>query len=244
MTEPFLPPRDRVRIFAHRGLATHARENTLPAFRAALDAGADYLETDVHATLDGACVINHDPALVVAGLTRRIAESTLDELSSGERMPLLEDALREFPDAKFNIDVKAFAAVEPAVAAIRAAGASHRVLVTSFDESTRAAVTAQLPAAATSASSKLVIAALPWLYLGLPTLVRAALRGVDAVQLPERRGPLRLISRRTVRTFHRAGVEVHVWTVNDERDMRRLVALGVDGLVTDRCDLAARIFAS
>lgn len=247
MTSRFFPEVTRTRVFAHRGLATHALENTLGAFGAAIAAGADYIETDVHATADGACVIHHDPDTVIDGVRHTIADNTLAVLTAGtgpdERMPLLADALEAFPEARFNIDLKAFAAIAPAVAAIRAAGATHRVLVTSFDEKTRAEVVALLPGVATSASSKLIIAALPWLLLGVPTLVRAALRGVDAVQLPERRGPIRLVSRRTVRTFHSAGVEVHVWTVNDPKRMRSFAAMGVDGIVTDRCDLAAELFS-
>jgi glycerophosphoryl diester phosphodiesterase len=77
--------------------------------------------------------------------------------------------------------------------------------------------------------------------LGLAPLVRLALRSLDAVQVPERAGILRVITPRVVRAMHSAGVEVHVWTVNDPSDMIRLLDAGVDGLVTDRCDLGKAV---
>ena len=74
--------------------------------------------------------------------------------------------------------------------------------------------------------------------LGLTTLVRRTVEGCVAVQVPERAGALRIVTPRFVAMMHRAGVEVHVWTINDPLDMIRLLDLGVDGLVTDRTDLA------
>ena len=79
---------------------------------------------------------------------------------------------------------------------------------------------------------------------GSRVLVRRALRGIDAVQVPERRGALRIVTPRLVRAAHAAGVEVHVWTVNDPAAMTRLLDLGVDGLVSDRADLALRAVAA
>jgi glycerophosphoryl diester phosphodiesterase len=71
--------------------------------------------------------------------------------------------------------------------------------------------------------------------------MRRALAGVDALQVPERHGRLRIVSPRLIEAAHRHDVEVHVWTVNEAADMRRLLAMGVDGLVTDRADLALSI---
>ena len=74
-------------------------------------------------------------------------------------------------------------------------------------------------------------------------LIRRLLRGIDALQIPERQGRLTVLTPRLIRAAHEAGVEVHVWTVNDEQDMRRLVGMGVDGIVTDRADRALAAFA-
>ena len=245
----------RPRVLAHRGLALDAPENTLLAFEKALAAGARYLETDVHASADGVAVISHDPDLSrLAGRPERIeqlsaAELAAIDLGSGQSFATLAQLLTAFPEARVNIDVKSRAAADAAARAIRDTGASQRVLVTSFDNATRKATLAALGGAesragasvATSASQRGVILALFGSWLGLDVLVRAALKGVDAVQVPERRGPLPVVTPTYIAAMHRAGVEVHVWTVNEEADMRRLLGLGVDGIVTDRADLALGI---
>lgn len=230
------------RIIAHRGLAVGAPENTLLAFLRALNAGATHLETDVHASADGVAVISHDPDLSrVAGRAVRVGQLTMPELrriqlGDGQSYCSLADALDAFPDARFNIDIKDLASAAPAAAAILKARATDRVLITSFDEKRRRAAVDALPGVASSASVSRVLPAIAAAKAGSTSAVRRVLRGLVAVQVPERQGPLRLVSRRTVRILHDAGVEVHVWTVNDPADMTRLLDLGVDGLVTDRCD--------
>ncbi|QPZ39903.1 glycerophosphodiester phosphodiesterase family protein [Paramicrobacterium chengjingii] len=246
MTVRFLAPQRNIRIFAHRGLAAGVPENTLAAFSAAVAAGADYVETDVHVTKDGVCVIHHDPTVTLDGTTWHIADERYDtlralDLGEGESIPALSDALSAFPEVRFNIDVKARAAAEPAARVIRDADAVDRVLVTSFDEKTRRGVVGLLPGVTTSASSAKIIAALPWMLLGMPTRVATVLTGIPVVQIPEKRGKLRLVSPRIVRVMHRAGIEVHVWTVNDPADMARLHGWGVEGIITDRCDVAIRM---
>jgi glycerophosphoryl diester phosphodiesterase len=80
--------------------------------------------------------------------------------------------------------------------------------------------------------------------LGVTAPLRRSLKGFAAVQIPESVRFLRILTPRFVRSVHAAGVEVHVWTVNDPDDMTRLLDLGVDGLVTDRCDLAVAVIAA
>jgi glycerophosphoryl diester phosphodiesterase len=235
------------RILAHRGLATDAPENTLLAFLSALAIGVTHLETDVHASADGVAVISHDPDLArMAGIAVRVDQLDLVELQRvdlgrGQTYPSLGEALSAFPEARFNVDLKSDAAVAPAVDAILQAGAAHRVLVTSFDNARRLRAVRALPGVATSASAVPFAAALFAVKLGLVPLARRLLRDVQAVQVPERLRGVRVISPRSVRLLKRAGVEVHVWTINDPADMTRLLDLGVDGLVTDRPDLALRV---
>jgi glycerophosphoryl diester phosphodiesterase len=231
------------RVFAHRGLAQDAPENTLLAFVKALAAGATHLETDVHVSLDGVAVISHDPDLAVLGRDVRIDQLTIAELKRinlgfGQSFTSLADALEAFPAALFNIDIKTDAAAEPTARAIRDVRATHRVLVTSFNEPRRKHVVALLPGVVSSASAVLVARAVAAANLGLHTQVRRTLQACVAVQVPERAGLVRMITPRFVAVMHRAGVEVHAWTVNDPLDMIRLLDLGVDGLVTDRADLA------
>jgi glycerophosphoryl diester phosphodiesterase len=131
--------------------------------------------------------------------------------------------------------------VDPAVRAIRDAGAIDRVLVSSFDERRRSVAVQALPGVATSASSRIAARALVALRAGLPRSAAKVLSGVHAVQVPETMRGVRVVSPGTVRGFHRAGVEVHVWTVNTEPEIRRLLDWGVDGIVSDRADMAVAV---
>ena len=231
-------------MLAHRGLALDAPENTLAAFDAALRRGAIYIETDVHASLDGVAMIAHDPSLLrVAGIDAEVAEMTTGELQKvdlgdGHRMPTLLEALAAFPQARFNIDVKSQGAGVAIARAVIEAGATGRVLVTSFSAGRRAEAVGLLPGVANSASAPRFVAILALAKLGVLGLAPWVVGGVDAVQVPPRRGRLSIATPRVVRALHRRGVEMHVWTINDPDEMRRLLAMGVDGIVTDRCDLA------
>ena len=234
-------------MLAHRGLAVHAPENTLTAFRDALRAGATHLETDVQLSADGVAVLSHDADLLrtlgrpdtVASLGHRQLREL--DLGAGEGYLSLAEALEALPEARFNIDVKADGAEGPTARAVLAAGATDRVLITSFSGRRRKRTVTLLPGVMASASSGQVVAAILAATLGSRRLMRRALRGVHATQVPERRGRLRIVTRRFVRAVHAAGAEVHVWTINEPADMRRLLGLGVDGIVTDRCDLAAGV---
>ena len=238
------------RIIAHRGLALDAPENTLLAFLKALSAGATHLETDVHASADGVAVISHDPDLArLVGREVAVGQLPMSELrridlGAGQSFVSLADALDAFPEARFNIDIKVEAAEAPAVAAIREARATPRVLITSFDEGRRRRTTDALPGVASSASVSRVLASVVGAKLALAPLVRRSLRGLVAVQVPERSGPVRVVTQRTVDAIHAAGREVHVWTVNEPADMERLLDLGVDGIVTDRCDVLKEVIDS
>jgi len=239
----------RPRVFAHRGLAVAAPENTLLAFLKALALGVEYIETDVHASSDGVAIISHDPELGrVAGREGKVEALTLAQLRGvdlghGQTFSSLLEALDAFPDARFNIDVKSSAAVQPTVDAICALRATDRVLVSSFSEQRRRAAVHQLPGVATSTSAPRFVQALIAGKLGLKPVMAHALRGTVAVQVPEKALRLRVTTARMLDQLHSLGVEMHVWTINDPHRMRELVELGVDGIVTDRADLAIDIVA-
>ena len=209
-----------------------------------------HLETDVHASADGVAVISHDPDLTrVAQRGVRVDQLTVPELhridlGHGQNFATLAEALDTFPDARFNIDVKSADAVQPAVDAIRSVNATQRVLVTSFSEARRRGSVKQLPGVATSAAYGTGARVLAASKLRLQGQVRRLLATIDAVQLPERWNGVRVITPPLIRMVHAAGVEVHVWTINDPVDMTRLLDLGVDGIVTDRADLAVPLVLS
>jgi glycerophosphoryl diester phosphodiesterase len=237
--EPALP-----RMLAHRGLAVDAPENTLLAFVKALAAGATYLETDVHASKDGVAVLSHDPNLVrTAGHKVRVNQLTLAQLrkidlGEGQTFSTLSELLDAFPDARFNIDIKSLDAGRPAAEAILRAGATNRVLITSFNAKRRHSAVKLLPGVASSCSPGEIIIAVIGAKLRLSAVVRWALRHVTAVQVPVRSVGVRIATRGVIARFHEAGREVHIWTINDVAQMKRLLDLGVDGLFTDRIDLA------
>jgi len=232
------------RVLAHRGLALDAPENTLQAFAAAVAIGATHIETDVHVSADGDAIIAHDPNLSrVAGRDVRVDQLTTGELArvplgAGQSFATLAEALDGFPETYFNIDIKTEGAVEPTVRAITKLAATSRVLIASFSARRRIAVVRQLPGVATSLSMNLGPQAILGARVGARPLLRRLLRGVDAVQLPFRLRGVDVLTARAVAGFHAAGVEVHAWTVNEAEDMERLLERGVDGIVTDRVDVA------
>lgn len=238
---------DPPRVIAHRGFALSAPENTALAFEHALTLGVTHLETDVRATSDGVPVLWHDETLDrIGGVAAYIAEVTLAELRSidlgdGQRIITLAEALEAFPQARFNIDVKSVDAADASAAVILAAGAADRVLITSFSEARRLRALQTLTDVATSASAPRLVLAVLAARAGLTVVTRLALRGVDAVQMPVRILGVSTTTRTVIRRLHSAVREVHVWTINDEGEMRRLFDAGVDGIVTDRPDLAREL---
>ena len=235
------------RILAHRGLALDVPENTLASFDAAWALGVLYLETDVHVSKDGVAMIAHDPRLDrVAGVDAAVSDLTTAQLQeidlgAGQRMPTLLEALRAFPDARFNIDVKSPQAGAAVAVAVLAAEATDRVLITSFSSTRRAEAVRLIPGVASSASAPRFALILALAKLGLLAIAPRAVVAVDAVQVPPRHGRLEIATDRVVRALHRRGIEIHIWTVNDPEQMRRLLELGVDGIVTDRPDLALEL---
>lgn len=241
------------RVLAHRGLvpadADGIAENSFLAVAAAHAAGAAYVESDCHVTRDGVVVLFHDDDLQrVAGDPRRIADVSLRELgdlmSDRGGLITLAQALDTFPTLRFNLDVKAPGAAEP-VGRIVAPYAA-RVLLTSFSDTRRlAALRAAAQAGATmrpatSGGTTVVGRVLVGVTLRSQRMVNRELAGIDALQIPERYGRLRVLSSALVAAAHAAGTEVHVWTVNDPERMRQLFAARVDGIVTDRADIALK----
>ncbi|MEZ7004079.1 glycerophosphodiester phosphodiesterase [Streptomyces sp. AD55] len=225
--------------FAHRGGAADGLENTLRQFRRAVEAGYRYLETDVHATRDGRLVAFHDATLDrVTDGSGRIGELTWQtvrraRVAGVEPVPLFEDLLDAFPEARWNVDVKEEAALTPLLELIERTGAWDRVCVGSFSEAR--VVRAQRlagPRLATSYGTRGVLN-LRLRSWGVPAALR---RSAVAAQVPEAQSGIQVVDRRFVRAAHALGLQVHVWTVNEADRMHRLLDLGVDGIMTDHID--------
>jgi glycerophosphoryl diester phosphodiesterase len=223
--------------FAHRGGASEAPENTLPAFQRAIDLGYRYLETDVHVTADGVLVAFHDDRLDrVTDATGIIAELPWSvvrraRVDGREPIPLLEDLLGTWPRARVNIDPKHDDAIEPLADVLRRTSAIDRVCVGAFSDRRIARVQALLGPALCVSMGPRQVAQLVGASQGLPG--GGALRAPCA-QVPARQGRVPLVTERFVAAAHRRAIQIHVWTVDDPVEMARLLDLGVDGLMTDR----------
>ncbi len=231
---------------AHRGGALHPEipgvENTLHAFRHAVALGYRYLETDVHTTRDGVLLAFHDAALDrLTDLRGRLSDLTAREIAAARisrrhTVPTMAELLEEFPETRFNIDLKSAGAVQPLADLLDLTGSHDRVCVGSFSLTRlRRFRRASRGRVATSAAPQEVA-----LFAALPSgrVADLATRGrVSALQVPHRRGRVRVVTSALVRRAHAAGAHVHVWTVDDPAEMHELLDLGVDGLITDRTDL-------
>jgi glycerophosphoryl diester phosphodiesterase len=239
------------RAYAHRGwhLGELAGcENTMAAFRRAVDGGFGYLERDVHVSRDGVPLVHHDPFLGRttdgAGL---IAAQTAAELATvrvrgREPVPRLEQVLTELPETRLTIELKAAAAVEPVLELFQKTDSWHRVCLGSYQERwlnrCRALAGPRLCTSLGQRSAfglrgRAWLDELPWPARRRPDPPVVG----DLAQLPRRFGALTVVDPALLRTAHAAGREVHVWTVNDPAEMDELLDLGVDGLLSDRPDL-------
>lgn len=224
---------------AHRGGSLEAEENTLPAFEHAVRLGYRYVETDVQATRDGVAVVFHDTDLErMTGRKGRVAALDWADLSrlrtrGGNAIPRLDDVLHAWPDLRLVLEAKSDAAVVPMAEAIRSAGALPRVCVGSFGARRIARLRAALGSDLAWSPAQAGVARVWLAGWGVP--LRGP--GCAALHIPQAIRRIPLATRRTVAAAHAFGMQVHVWTVNEARDMERLLDMGIDGLMTDRPSL-------
>jgi glycerophosphoryl diester phosphodiesterase len=237
---------------AHRGASALAPENTLEAFRMAVEAGAGGLELDVHLTRDGHVVVIHDATVErTTDGTGAVAEMTLDGLRAfdaghnfspdggrtrpyhGQRVPTLAEVLQEFPGISVNIDMKeGRPGIEAAVLGVlRETGAEGRALVVSSRHGAVRRFRRISGGRISTGASRFETGVFYILSrLRLERLVRPA---YDALQVPLRYRGIPLVTRRFVEAAHARGVRVDVWTINQAGEMRRLLDLGADVIMTD-----------
>jgi len=241
-------------VFAHRGGADLAPENTFAAFDRGLSLGADGVELDVRLSRDGVVVVHHDDTVDrTTNLHGLVADFTADELwkadagfrfghqdawpfrGLGYGIPRLHWVLSRYPDARIIIEMKdnTVELARATVDVLRVAHAVDRVCLGAFQRRSLHAVREIEPAIATSAAREEVRWALYRSWVGWP-VARPPYRGF---QVPEVAGRTRVVSPRFVAAAHDRGLRVQVWTVDREEDARRLLDWGVDGLITNRPDL-------
>lgn len=250
-------------VLAHRGWRGLYPENTMLAFRKAAALPIDGLEIDIHQTADGVLVVCHDDTVDrTTDGNGRIQDFTLAELQQldagyrftanggqtfpfrgqGIVIPTLAKVFETFPNLWINIDMKQEmpSLVDAFADLIRRHDVAHRVCVGSFSNQTVADFRRACPEAARAASHAEVVR---WTALGKLRLDRFYWGEGHALQIPEvdPDSGLRLVTARTVEAAHRNKMAVHVWTVNETAAMQRLLALGVDGLISDYPDRALRL---
>jgi glycerophosphoryl diester phosphodiesterase len=223
--------------FAHRGGAGHFPENSWKAFEHAVDLGYAYLETDVHSTSDGTVVAFHDRTLDrVTDRAGRIADLTAAEVRAAriggtEPIPMLDDLIMAWPDVRFNIDVKDEPVIGPLVEVLRRTNCWDRVCLTSFSGRRLDATRRLLPRPVCSSTTPAGIGAIR-ARLPVKTLAaRFAARSVKCAQIPASMATVPFIARAKA-----VGLQVHAWTVNEAAVMRRLLDLGIDGIMTDETE--------
>jgi glycerophosphoryl diester phosphodiesterase len=247
---------------AHRGASALAPENTIEAFRLAVEDGAGGLELDVHMTRDGHIVVIHDATVDrTTNRTGAVSEMILSELrrldaghafspdggrtcpyrGRGIRVPTLDEVLEEFPDVAINIDIKVGTPgiEESVLGVLRETNASERVLVVSTSHAIVKRFRKVSGGHVSTGASKWEIGVFYILSrLRLERLVRPA---YDALQVPLRHRGIPLVTPRFLKAAHARGVRVDAWTINQAEEMRRLLDLGVDVIMTDRPGTLAEV---
>jgi glycerophosphoryl diester phosphodiesterase len=236
-------------LYAHRGATVELPENTLEAFRLAIELGADAIETDAHMTRDGRIVLSHDASGArMAGVPRAIRDATYGEIAAWDvgasfvardgrrgtltpyRVPTLDEALAALPGVVFNVDAKQVVPdmIPALLRTIRVAGAEGRVRIASFS----ARNLGRVRQAGYEGQTGVAPAELVALMLAPRSIARRLRRG-DAAQVPMRASGITFASQRAIDRLHGLGLRVDFWTIDDPDDARRLLAMGADGIMTD-----------
>jgi glycerophosphoryl diester phosphodiesterase len=214
----------------------------MPAFQHAVDLGYTYLETDVHATSDGVLVAFHDADLArTCGRPGRIDSLPWREVSAArvngaEPIPLFEDLIGAFPEARFNIDCKANSGLAALIASLKRLDCLDRVCLGGFNDQ-------RLRRLRREFGDRLCSSFGPVQMASLRTGARVPFGG-QLAQVPVRVGRVEVVTPGTVARAHRRGYHVHVWTIDDPAEMTRLLDLGVDGIMTDRPQVLREVLSA
>jgi len=256
--------RDRKRIFqekpfwaiAHRGFSGVYPENTMIAFEKAAELPIDAIELDVHSTKNGKLVVIHDATLDrTTNLSGRIVDYSAEELlradagyhfdpsnnrsfpfrGQGIKIPLLEELFQRFPQKRFIIEIKQTmpAIEEILLPLIQKYGMEGKVIVASEHYEPLTRIRAMDSSIATNLSS---IEAREFYRLFRIRLSGFYKSNGDALQIPDSYRGEKVVTQAFVDAIHRKGLILHIWTVNETKDMKQLIDYGVDGIITDYPD--------
>jgi len=233
-----------VSISAHRGGSEEAPENTLESFGYAIGLGSSYIETDVQLSADGIPYIFHDDDLSrLLNMNVKFNSLHSDQIEKlrlfeSYQIPKLETALTQFPNALFQIDLKTDEVALPAMKVIESLNAFDRICIASFSSNRLQKVRKKFPDTCLSMGPKEILK----LLLASFGLYNKTIYG-DCLQVPVYHYGIKLVTRRFVKYVQSIGLKIHVWTINDENTMRKLIDLGVDGIITDRPKLLKEVLS-
>ena len=239
---PYLSGQDFI-CFAHRGGGAEQPENSGKAFLAAQALGYRYIEIDVQATSDGQLIVFHDDTLerttTGTGIISDLPYTAVREALIGGTEPILtlEQALEEFTGIRFNIDIKTEKALQPTLELMRKMKCFERICLASFSDNRLAKVRHALGSDVCTSAGPQSVFALKLASWGLPM----AAPPVQCAQVPIAEYGVTIVTSGFIKHCNKHGIAVHVWTIDEEDEMRRLIRLGVNGLITDRPTLLKQV---
>jgi|TARA_B100001059_G_scaffold64811_1_gene60940 glycerophosphoryl diester phosphodiesterase len=229
--------------FAHRGGNEFAPENSFRAFKSAVDIGYKYLETDVHLTKDGFLIAFHDDTLDrVTDKSGLIRDLTLSEIKKAkiagtDEIPLLSELLNSFTDCFFNIDCKVDETVQPLINLINNKDFINRVCIGSFSQKRINFIRKSLgKEVKTSMGPAEVILSKFLSYTSLGYNFKSSYTSI-----PIRRYGINLLDERNINYLKSNNQKVIAWTINDEDQMKMLINIGIDGIMTDNLTLLKKV---
>lgn len=265
LTNPFLKRKgERPLIVAHAGAEELYPTNTFLAFKKSYEMGVDMFETDTHMTKDGVLLTHHDDTIDrVSNGTGYVKDYTYNELleynfaysfknkkgkytygEKPQKVCTIEELFKEFPDMLYSIDLKAKgeegikAGVELAKL-IRKYKMEDRVIVASFNNEVLEAFKKEtnneiMTSCGYKETTKFIT--------HLLTFTGLFYTGTDeALQIPTKEMGINLAAKQVTKSAHRRGMAVQYWTINDKEQMKKLIKIGADGIITDRPDLMLEV---
>lgn len=224
--------------YIHRGKCDNFCENTIESFNESVKIGFKYIETDLRITADEKIITFHDKDLIrVSNVNKYVHDLSYKEIKKldlikGGSIPQLSDVLESFPDTKFNIDFKSPETLLPTLKVLDDHNAYDRVCLASFDSSTLKKVMALRPESCISMGT---------FDAFVFKVFKKFLHTVDCIQIPVKWKGIPVLSRNLIKFAHDNKIKVNIWTVNNEKEMIKLIDMGVDGIMSDDAMLLKKI---
>ena len=223
---------------SHRGNSKNFIENSFEAFNSVIQMGYKYIETDLRMTLDGEVIAFHDPDLKrLFNLDLLVKDLTFNEIANlfrekNCRLLSLEDALKEFPDVHFNIDLKVKEVIQQSIKIVANLNAFDRVCFASFHSRHTEKVLQHNQNAIVSMSMKDV---------ALFKFFKLYDENIKVMQIPLKWKGIKVFTTNLMQKADKSNLLVHVWTINDRNTINKLIDIGVNGIITDEPELLMEI---